>query len=123
MVLDFTAAFIYTSPTILSWPYTIIFALQNFYGGSNVFGVFAWFLGQQVIFFLSKIVNKKRVHHLPVFGFTSVPVYAVCLDISGLMDFRAFMIATIIPLSINIISTYIVGRVLWVIFRRIKLVE
>jgi len=121
--IDFTAAIFYTAASVLSWPYTLIFSLANFYGISNVFGVLAYFIGSQVVFFLSKTLGEKWVPHVVGIGqLVSLPSYGLLMHVSGLLDFRIFILGCGIPALINTLTAYFGGLMFWRVFRGFKII-
>ena len=67
-LLDLSGVFIYTAAAVLSWYYTVVFSLATMYGGSNFVVGVAWFLGCQIVFFLSKYVRVKRIPFVMIFA-------------------------------------------------------
>lgn len=123
LILDFSAAVIYSAVSILSWPYTLVFSLSTLYGGSNVFACVAFIVGSQVVFFLSKLAKEEWVSHTPVFGQVSILVYGLLLHFTGGMNLGVFFTLFALPLTVSLFTTYFGGLMFWKIIRRFGVID
>ena len=123
-LIDLSPTFVYTAAAILSWPYTLVFALSNLYLGSNIFPALAHIVGTQVVFFLSKTVPKKWIPHIIVTGpIVSIPTYGIILHVIGWMNFQVYLMACGIPAVLIIMTTYIGGLVMWRVLRSFDVID
>jgi len=122
--LDFAGAILYTASTVVSWPYTLVFTLATLYQGSTIFAILAWFPGLQAAFFISKIVDRKWVKHIPVLGLlVSLPFAAATLHFGGIMDFRVWIAVCSVPSLFTCITVYIGGRLIWRVLEIFQVIE
>jgi hypothetical protein len=83
-----------------------------------------WIISTSVVFVLSKIVGIKRAHHIPVLGeIVAYPIYGLILHLGGIMDFRAFLVLTLLLEPYYLIATYVVGLVFWRASRMVGIID
>ncbi len=123
-LLDLTGSFIFTSASLFSWPYTLIFSGITFYQASNPIAVVAYLVGTQTIFSLTKIFDPKWSKYLPFTGeVTGWLAYGVLLKYAGTMAFRPYLVLTAFPQLICTVTTYAGGLLIWRWLRRFGFFE
>lgn len=121
-LFDFSFIFMYTSASLFSWPYTLLFSMSSVYLASiPLLGGFCNFLGIQAVYFISRKVGLS--YGLVLGHLTGLSSYGVALHLLGLMDFRVYLLACGVPALICVLSTYVGGRVIWSVLRRLGAVE
>ena len=121
---DISNAFHFAAASMLAWGYTVVLSLGTLYFATNLISPVAFFVAAQVIFFLSKIVGRKRAQYTGIFGeIFGFLAYGVMLHAAGMMDFRFFILTLTVPDLFYVPAAILGPIVIWRISRRLGIVE
>ena len=118
-----------TAASLFSWGWTVAFPLATIYGGSTIYAFLSWFVGTQVVFFLSKIVttispNRTMPYVCAVLigELAGWIAYGAILGIVGLSDLRGYFISTAVGEVLYVVSAFVGSLAIWKIVRRLGIV-